>query len=319
MLGYIVRRSLAAIPVLVLVAVAVFSLLQLSPGDPAVLIGGDTATPAQIEAIRHDLHLDQPILARAWAWSASLLSGDLGRSLFSGVPVTTLIAQRAEPTLALTLATIVLAIGIGVPVGIVASLRVGSILDRIVMLLSVLGFSVPVFIVGYCLVLVLSTHLHLLPAQGYKPIAGGILPNLATLIMPALALSGVYMAQIARVTRAAMLEVMSEDFIRTARAKGIRRLKIILVHALPNAGIPIMTVIGFGVGALLGGVVVTETVFNIPGLGSLAADSILRRDYPVIQALTLLFAAIYVLVNLAVDLSYGFFDPRVRSWQGGAR
>ena len=315
MIGYLVRRIFAVIPVLLLVAVAVFSLLQLTPGDPAQLIAGDTATPEQIQAIREKLHLDQPPLVQAMAWGSALAHGDLGTSLLSGVPVTTLIAQRIEPTLMLALLTIILAVCVGVPLGTFAATRVGSLIDRLVMLLSVMAFSVPVFILAYGLVYFISLKLHWLPAQGYKPLSAGLGATLNSLMLPAVALCGVYMAQIARVTRAAVIEVLTEDFIRTARAKGLSRLYVLIVHALPNAAIPIVTIIGFGVGGLLGGVVVTETVFNIPGLGQLAASAILQRDYPIIQALTLLFAVVYVLVNLLVDLSYGLFDPRVRLWK----
>ncbi|MEC7762976.1 MAG: ABC transporter permease [Pseudomonadota bacterium] len=317
MFAYFIKRLLAAVPTLIIVAFAVFMMLELSPGDPAELIAGDTATPEQIAAIRAQLNLDQPFVARAVAWVGQLGTGDLGVSLYTRIPVSELIAQRIEPSLVLTVVTILLATFIGIPLGVLAAVRVGSILDRIVMFISVLGFSVPVFIVGYALVLIFATNLGLLPAQGYSPLSDGLWGTLRAVIMPAFALGGVYMAQIARVTRAAMLEVLSEDYVRTARAKGVKSTIILFRHALPNAAIPIVTVIGFGVGAMLGGVVVTETVFNIPGLGRLAADSILRRDYPVIQALTLIFAFIYVAVNLAVDLSYGFFDPRVRAWGKG--
>lgn len=312
MLGYLFRRTLAAIPVMLLVAVAVFSLLELSPGDPAELIAGDTATPEQIAAIREALLLDQPLVPRFVAWLSAILHGDLGVSLFSRVPITTLIAQRLEPTLMLTLTTLILVVLISVPLGVIAAVREGTIVDRAVTLLSVVGFSLPVFIVGYGLAAIFAVQLNWLPSQGYTPLSQGFGACLRSLILPSITLGCVYIALITRVSRASVLEVLNEDYLRTARAKGVPWFPILIRHALPNAAIPILTVIGFGLGAMLGGVVVTETVFNLPGLGRLTAESILRRDYPVIQALTLLFAAVYVLVNLLVDLSYGLIDPRVR-------
>lgn len=316
MLGYLIRRTLAAIPVLLLVAVAVFSLLEFSPGDPAELIAGDTATPQQIAAIREALMLDRPLIPRFAAWFGAIVQGDLGVSLFSRVPIATLIAQRLEPTLMLAATTLTLVIIVSVPLGILAAVREGTILDRLVGIFAALCFSVPVFIVGYGLVGIFSLKLGWLPSQGYVPLSQGVGACLRSLVLPSLTLGGVYIALITRVTRASVLEVLNEDYLRTARAKGVPSFWILLRHALPNAAIPIVTVIGFGLGAMLGGVVVTETVFNLPGLGRLTSESILRRDYPVIQALTLLFAAVYVLVNLLVDLSYGLFDPRVRQWGG---
>lgn len=312
MTGYVIGRLFAAIPVLLAVAVSVFLLLSLVPGDPAVLIAGDFASPQQVEAVRLALGLDQPLLQRFFSWMGRLLSGDFGLSLFSRVPVSQLVLQRIEPTLLLSLMTIVIAIVIAVPLGLVAAYRPKGLIARMTMAGAVLGFSVPVFVVAFALVYTLALGLRWFPVQGYKPLSGGIWMSLHSLVLPAISLSFLYIALIARVTRAAVLEVLREDYVRTAHAKGLAARKIILRHVLSNAAVPIVTIVGIGFAALLGGVVVTETVFSIPGLGRLTADSILRRDYPVVQALILLFACVYVVVNLGVDILYAVFDPRIR-------
>jgi peptide/nickel transport system permease protein len=312
MLSYLVRRLIATLPVLVFVAVLVFGLLHLTPGDPAVVIAGDYATPEQIAAIRGHLGLDRPLVEQFVSWAGRLLRGDLGRSIFSQQPVTRLIAQRIEPTLLLTLLTMVLAIAVAVPTGILAASRAGGLLDRAVMGVAVLGFSTPVFVIGYLLVYLFALGLHWFPTQGYVPLRQGLFACLQSLILPAVTLALLYVALIARVTRATVLEVLREDYVRTARAKGLVPRDVLVRHVLKNAAVPIATVVGVGVAALLGGVVVTETVFNIPGLGRLTADAIVRRDYPIVQGLILLFAAAYVVVNLVVDLSYLLFDPRIR-------
>lgn len=312
MTGYIIGRVLAAVPVMFGVAIFVFLLLSLAPGDPAVIIAGDFASPAQVEAIRQALGLDQPLLTRFLAWLGRLFQGDFGASLFSKMPVAQLIAQRIEPTLILSLMTITLAVVIAVPLGLVAAYRPRGLVARITMAGAVLGFSVPVFVVGFGLVYTLALGLGWFPVQGYKPLSGGVFATIHSLTLPAISLSFLYVALIARVTRAAVLEVLREDYVRTAHAKGLTERKIISRHVLHNAAVPIITIIGIGLAALLGGVVVTETVFSIPGLGRLTADSILRRDYPVVQALILLFAGVYVVVNLAVDILYAVVDPRIR-------
>ncbi len=312
MLGYIARRILATIPVMAVVGLFVFSLLYLSPGDPAAIIAGDQATPADIERIRASLGLDRPFLVRFGEWAWRILHGDLGISIFTNLPVTTLISQRVEPTVSLMLVTLVFAILVAVPLGVVAAWKAGSLIDRLVMGIAVTGFSVPVFVVGYVLAYIFALQLNWLPVQGYTPIAQGLWPWLSNLILPSVTLGLVYIALIARVTRATMLDVLSQDYVRTARAKGLAQRKILFVHALKNAAVPIVTVIGIGIALLIGGAVVTETVFAIPGLGRLTVDAILRRDYPVIQGVVLLFSFTYVLVNLAIDLFYTILDPRIR-------
>ena len=287
MLGYIIRRILAIIPVMLIVAIFVFLLLRLTPGDPAAIIAGDMATPEQLERIREAMGLNQPIHTQFITWMGRLLQGDLGTSLISGTPVTTMIGQRIFPTLNLALLTIAIAVAIAVPMGVLAAWRHRSWVDYAVMSFSVLGFSVPVFVIGYIFILVFSISLGWLPVQGY-------------------------IALIARMTRASMLEVLGEDYIRTARAKGVKESRVLFRHALRNAAVPILTVIGTGFALLISGVVVTESVFNIPGIGRLTVDAILARDYPVIQAMILITSATYVVVNLIIDISYTVFDPRIR-------
>ena len=312
MVAYFVRRLLGAIPVMAVVALVVFSLLYLSPGDPAALIAGDHAGPQQVAEIRARLGLDRPLPEQFMRWIWNVLRGDLGVSVFSNVPVTDLIRQRVEPTLALALCTMVLAIAVAVPMGVVAAWQHGRWPDRLLMLIAVLGFSTPLFVVAYLLIFGVSLKLGLLPVQGYTPLSQGLWPFLKNLVLPSVSLSLVYIALIARVTRASMLEVLSQDYIRTARAKGVATYRLLMRHALKNAAIPIVTVIGLGVALVIGGVVVTETVFAIPGLGRLTLDAITRRDYPVIQGLTLVFSFTYVVVNTLVDVSYTLFDPRIR-------
>ena len=310
--GYVGRRILSTIPVMAVVALFVFSLLYIAPGDPAAIIAGDQATPADIERIRASLGLDRPFLVQFGEWVWRILHGDLGTSIFTNLPVLDLIKQRIEPTVSLMLVTLVLAITIAVPLGVVAAWKAGSIIDRLVMLFAVFGFSVPVFVISYLLAYVFALQLDWLPVQGYTPISQGFWPWLQNLILPSIALGAVYIALIARMTRATMLEVLAQDYIKTARAKGIGQGGILFVHALKNAAVPIVTVIGLGIAVLIGGAVVTESVFVIPGLGRLTVDSILRRDYPVIQGLVLLFSFAYVIVNLGIDLLYTLIDPRIR-------
>lgn len=312
MIAYIIRRLLATIPVMVLVAVIVFLLVHLAPGDPASVIAGDNATSDQIAAIRAALGLDQPLWRQFLIWVGHIVEGDLGTSLFWNTPVAELILQRAEPTISLAATTLLLAVLIAIALGVLAAWKAGSGLDRTVMAVAVTGFSVPVFVVGYLLVFVFAIELRWLPVQGYRPISEGFWPWFERLILPSVALGLAYVALIARITRTAMLEVLAEDYIRTAEAKGVATRPVLLKHALKNAAVPIVTIVGIGVALLIGGVVITETVFNIPGIGRLVVDAIARRDYPIIQGVILVFSGIYVLVNLAVDISYTFFDPRVR-------
>jgi peptide/nickel transport system permease protein len=309
---YILRRLIATIPVMVIVAVLVFLMLRLTPSDPAAIIAGDYANSEQIEQIRQQLGLDQPIIKQFTIWVTGMLRGEFGESFFYKKKVSELILERLEPTLSLSLVTIVLAVLIAVPLGVLAAQMQGTWVDRLVMGFSVLGFSVPVFVVGYVLIYVFAIHLDWLPVQGYQRIGDGVGGWLLRLILPASTLSVVFVALIARMTRTSVLEVLNEDYIRTARAKGQTELKVLVRHALANAAVPILTIIGLTVAILIGGVVVTESVYTIPGLGLLTVDAVLARDYPTIQAVILLFSLAYVLINLMVDLAYTLFDPRIR-------
>jgi len=312
MLSFLARRLLSTLPVLLVVAVLVFLMLRLTPGDPAAVLAGDAAGAEQIAAIRQSLGLDKSIVEQFVIWFGHLLTGDLGQSYYYKTDVTTLIAQRLEPTVSLALITIVIAVGVAVPLGVLAAWRFGGWLDRALMGFSVLGFSVPVFVLAYLLIWFFSLQLGWLPVQGYKRLSEGFGAWLYQLLLPAITLSVIYIALIARVTRASVLDTLGEDYIRTARAKGLPEAKVLLRHALANAAVPIVTVIGIGVALLIGGVVVTESVYAIPGLGRLTVDAVLARDFPTIQGVILLFSFIYVMINLLVDLSYVFFDPRIR-------
>ena len=312
MLSYIIRRLLGVIPVMLVVGIFVFSLLHLAPGDPAAIIAGDNATEANVARIRANLGLDRPLLEQFASWGWATVRGDLGVSMFSNIAVTTLVEQRIGPTVSLAATTMLVAISIAITLGILAAWKAGSLLDRAVMGLAVAGFSVPVFVVGYILVYFFALQWHWLPVQGYVPLSEGFWPWLRHLILPSLALGMAYVALIARITRASMLEVLAEDYIRTASAKGVATLPMLLSHALKNAAVPIITVIGIGVALLMSGVVITESVFNIPGVGRLVVDAITRRDYPIIQGVMVVFAAVYVLINLVIDILYCFIDPRIR-------
>lgn len=312
MMAYIIRRLLATIPVMIVVALFVFFLLHLTPGDPAAVIAGDDASPLEIEGVRKKLGLDRPVWEQFGIYVMNLLSGDLGTSIFSNLPVTTLVKQRLEPSLVLAVSTLVVAISIAIPMGVLAAWKARTIVDRVVMGFSVLGFAVPVFLIGYLLIYFFAIELRWLPVQGYRPLSQGMFQTLRSITLPAIALGMVYTALIARITRASMLEVLSEDYIRTARAKGVATPGVLLRHALKNAAVPIVTVIGIGLTLLISGVVLTETVFNIPGLGRLTVDAILKRDYPIVQGLIIIFAATKVMVNLLIDISYTFLDPRIR-------
>ncbi len=300
------------LPVLAVVMVIVFLLAHLGPGDPAVIIAGDLATTEQIENIRTQLGLDQPLLTQFTTWLGRVLRGDLGTSIFSHRPVTELILQRVEPTLALAGLTMLFSVVLAVPIGVLAAWRVGRWTDRALMATAVLGFSMPVFVLGYVMVYVFSAKLGWFPVQGYSPLEKGIGPFLRHLTLPAIAIGSTFLALISRVTRAAMLEVLNEDYVRTAYAKGLATRTVLLLHALKNAAVPIITVIGVGFGVLLSGVVVTESVFAIPGIGRLTVDAIMRRDFPVIQGVVLVMSTMYVLINLLVDIAYTFVDPRIR-------
>lgn len=312
MFAFITRRLIATIPVMGMVALIVFAILRLTPGDPAAIIAGDSATPDQLDQIRHHMGLDKPIYVQFFLWLLQLLRGDLGISLISGVSVVGMVGDRIGPSLALAISTIVFTVLVAIPLGVIAAWRQGRLLDRVVMAFSVLGFSVPVFVTGYLLILAFSIGLGWFPVQGYRPMAEGFGPFIERLVLPTLALSTIYIALIARITRTSIIEVMGEDFIRTARAKGLKESSVLMQHALRNAAVPIVTIIGVGIALLISGVVVTESVFNLPGLGRLVVEAVLARDYPVIQGLILLFSFVYILINLVVDVLYTVFDPRIR-------
>ena len=312
MYKFLARRLLATIPVLVIVAVLVFLMLRLTPGDPAAILAGDAANTDQIAKIREGLGLDRPLIVQFGIWAKSILSGDLGESFYFKMKVTSLIGQRLEATVSLATLTIIVAVLTAVPLGVLAAWRFGGWFDRMLMGFSVMGFSIPVFVLAYILIWIVSLKLGWLPVQGYKPISDGFWPFLKHLILPSITLSVIYIALIARVTRASVLDALGEDYIRTARAKGLPESRVLIRHALANAAVPIVTVIGIGIALLVGGVVVTESVYAIPGLGRLTVDAVLARDFPTIQGVILFFSAVYVMINLLVDLSYVFFDPRIR-------
>ncbi len=310
-MGYLLRRLVATLPVMAVVAVVVFLLIHLSPGDPAALIAGDLASVDDIEKLRTALGLDKPLWQQFVLWLGRLATGDLGTSIFTQVPVAHLLAQRLEPTLSIAAWTMALTLVVAIPLGTLAAYRAGSWVDRLVMLFAVLAFSVPVFLVGYLLIYAFAIQLPWFPVQGYSRFADGPGAWLRGLVLPCVNLALVYIALVTRMTRATVLEVLQEDYIRTARAKGLGVLAV-LIHALRNAAIPIATTVGVGIALLIGGVVVTETVFAIPGVGRLVIESVQRHDYPVIQSVLLVSAGVYVLINLLIDLSYRLFDPRIR-------
>ncbi len=312
MFQYVVQRIIATVPVVLLVAIITFSLVHIAPGDPAAVIAGDFGNPEDIERVRKQLGLDKPILQQFWIWLSHVARGDLGSSIFSRYDVTHLIAQRLQPTIVIALTAEILAVLIAVPLGVLAAWKANSLIDRGVMLFAVLGFSIPVFWLAYNMIFLFAVRLEWLPAVGYEPISNGIVPWLKSITLPSIAISVIFAALIARMTRTTMLEILREDYIRTARAKGLGDRLVLLRHALKNASVPVVTVIGLGLAGLIGGLVVTETVFAIPGLGRLIVEAVLRRDYPVIQGVMMLVTLVYVLVNLIVDISYAYLDPRIR-------
>lgn len=314
MLKFVLQRILATIPVLLIVAIITFVILHLGPGDPAAIIAGDVATTKDLEQIRHSLGLDKTLFEQFFIWIGNVLHGNLGYSFYQGKPVTELIFQRIEPTLSLSLGTLIFAVLAAVPLGTISAWRMGGRLDRFLTCFSVAGFVLPVFVTAYILIYIFSMKLGWLPIQGYHQLANwsDVTPWASHLILPWLALGMIYVALIARITRASVSEALTEDFIRTARAKGLDEYEVLVRHALPNASVPIITIIGIGFASLIGGVVVTETVFAIPGLGSLTVDSVLNRDFPVVQGLVLFFSLSYVFINLMIDLSYISLDPRIR-------
>jgi peptide/nickel transport system permease protein len=311
MFAYLGKRLLATVPVLLVVAGVVFLLVRLAPGDPASMAADDLATEDDIAKIRAQMGLDRPIGVQFAGWLWRLLQGDFGTSLLTGMPVTQLIGQRLEATASLAAATLALSVLLAIPLGTLAAYRAGSWVDRLTMFGAVAAFSVPGFLLGYLLVWVFSVQLEWLPVQGYRSLAEGAGPWLQHLVLPAVTMALIFSALLARITRTTVLDVLQEDYIRTARAKGLGVVAV-LVHALRMAAVPIVTTIGVGMALLIGGVVVIESVFSIPGVGRLAIDAVQRHDYPVIQGVLLMSALAYVLINLAVDMSYALFDPRIR-------
>ncbi|RVC57760.1 ABC transporter permease, partial [Mesorhizobium sp. M00.F.Ca.ET.038.03.1.1] len=295
MAAYFVRRLVSAIAVMAMVGMFVFLLLRLAPGDPAAIIAGKSATAEMIAGIREKLGLNDAMPVQFLRWVRDMLGGDFGTSIFAGRPVLELISQRLEPTLSLSILTMILSVTVGVSFGILAAWRTGGLVDRLLAAFSALGYSVPVFVIGYFLIYFFAIRMHWLPVQGYVPIDAGLGPWFVHLILPTVALSLGYIAFIARVTRASMLEVLSEDYMRTAAAKGASSYAMLFHHALKNAGVPILTVIGISFAYLIGGVVLTETVFNVPGIGRLVVDAINNRDYPIIQSVLILTSGLYVL------------------------
>jgi len=312
MVIFVAKRLLATSPVILVVAVIIFLLLFLTPGDPAIVLAGDHATVDDIARIRTQLGLDQPIYLRFLIWLGQLGRGDLGMSIFSSIPVSQLILQRAEPTVSLALATLTIAIPTAIFLGVVGAWKAGKWLDRAVMLFAVVGFSTPIFVLGYCLIYLFAIELDLVPVQGFASIRQGVGPFVRSMILPAVTLAVIYVALLARITRTSMLEVLHEDYVRTARAKGVSEIKVLLFHGLRNAAVPIVTMIGISTALLISGSVVVESVYNLPGIGRLLIDAIVKRDYPVIQGVVLTFSFLYVVVNLLVDIAYAFLDPRIR-------
>ena len=297
---------------MLVVATSVFLLLFLTPGDPAAVILGPEARPEQIKELRERLGLDRPVHEQLISWYGRLLRGDLGQSLFLNRPVTQAIAERAEPTLLLTALASLVAISIGLPLGIFSALRRGQWLDTGAMLVAIGGVSMPTFWLGLNLIFLFGVTLGWLPVAGYQPLSAGLWESLRYMIMPAVTLGLAQGALLARMTRSMMLETLGEDYVRTARAKGLGEGRVVAAHALRNALIPLVTIIGLTFAILMGGAVITETVFNIPGVGRLLIQAVTRRDYPVVQGVVLVIAGLYVFINLLVDIIYGYLDPRLR-------
>lgn len=295
-----------------IVALIIFALLYFAPGDPAALLAGDEATPQMIEELRVRLGLDQSFFVQLRIWLVSILHGDFGNSIFSGTPVLELVGDRVEATIALCLVTTLFAVIIGVPLGVVAAWRAGGIIDRAVLTMAAIFFSFPSFVIGYILILIFAMQLQLLPVQGYVSISDDFWGFWVKIVLPCITLGLPFLALLARITRTTVMEVRREDFVRTAIAKGLPTNQVIMPHVMKNAAIPIVTMIGLGVSHLISGVVVVETVYAIPGVGRLVVEAILQRDYPVIQGVTLLSSFVYIIVNLIVDISYSFFDPRIK-------
>ena len=309
---YLLRRVLAVIPVMIVVATVAFVLIHLAPGDPASVIAGPYASAEDIERLRHQLGLDQPLPVQLIRWYGRLLTGDLGDSIFLRRPVVEAVLERLEPTLLLTMWATLIAVLIGVPAGVISARHHNSAVDQAFMALALLRLSIPNFLLGLLMILLFGVWLGWLPVAGYVPLDSGLWPNFRSLLMPSISLGLVQSALIARITRSSMLDVLREQYILAGRAKGLNERTVVYKHALKNAIIPTLTVVGITFAILIGGAVVIETVFNIPGLGRLIISAVLRRDYPVIQGVVLLIAITYTVVNLLVDLAYLALDPRIR-------
>src|SRR5690625_831639 len=312
MSNYILKRFLSIIPVLIIVAIIVFSITFITPGDPATYILGPDASPDNIEKLREEMGLNQPFFQQFFAWIGSMFQGDLGMSVFLNKPVLDVVISYLSPTILLALLSEAIAIIIALILGVVASVKRNTVVDQGVMGSALLGLSTPSFLLGLLLVLVFSVQLNWFPTSGYMPLSEGLLNHLRYLILPAISLGFIQAALITRITRSSMLDVLPLEYIKTAKAKGLSRKSVIFKHALRNAFIPILEVIGQSLTTLLAGAAVIEIVFNIPGIGQLLVNSIERRDFPVIQGTVLIIAGGYVFMNLIIDLLYGIFDPRVR-------
>ncbi|MDP9371820.1 MAG: ABC transporter permease [Chloroflexota bacterium] len=311
MLAYTIRRVLLAIPVMLMVATAVFLLLRLTPGDPAGVILGPDATEDRRRELRRELGLEDPLPVQYVRWLGKVARGDLGRSLFLNKPVTAALLERAQPTLLLTIMALTVAIAIGLPTGVIAARQRGSWLDLGSMAVAMTGIAMPTFWLGLNLIFIFAVLLRWLPVAGYQPLSAGPWESLRYMILPAITLGVAQGALLARMTRSMMLEVLGQDYVRTARAKGLAERNVVIRHALRNAFIPLLTVIGLSFAALMSGAVVTEQIFNLPGVGRLLIQAIGRRDFPLVQGAVLVIAAIYVLINLLVDLLYAVVDPRI--------
>lgn len=309
---YILRRLVAMIPVIFIVSLIVFSLIHLTPGDPAQTMLGEEATPKEVAALRAKLGLDQPLPVQYVKWAGAVLHGDLGRSIRSNQPVSEAIRDRLPVTVELALLAMVISLVIAIPVGVVAAMRRNSVADAASTVAALLGVSLPNFFLAILLILVLAVKLRWLPPFGYVPLLKDPAGNLERMIMPAITLGTALAAVVMRQMRSSLLEVLGQDYIRTVRAKGLGELRMVRFHALKNALIPVVTVVGLQIGGLLGGAIITETIFALPGIGRLLVDSIFQRDFPLVQGVVLFVAVAFLFSNLAVDLFYAYLDPRIR-------
>jgi peptide/nickel transport system permease protein len=312
MLHYLLHRILALIPVVLLVSATVFSLIHLTPGDPAVIMAGESQDPEVVAGIRHELGLDQPIPVQYGVWLGHALRGDLGRSIRTRQPVLEAILERLKPTLLLSAMAMALSLAISFPAGALSALRPDSREDMAGTVLTLLGVSMPNFLLALVLIFVFAVTLRWLPTSGYLDPFEEFVPGIRSLVLPAITLGTAMAAVVTRMVRSSLLEVLEQDYVRTARSKGLRERTVVVRHALKNALIPVVTIVGLQTGNLIGGAVITEYVFGIPGVGRLVVDSIFSKDYPMVQGVVLLTALTFVTVNLLVDVLYGYLDPRIR-------